>query len=182
VFAVAPDGTVAGVGEEGELFVRGATVMRGYWGQPEKTAEALVPNPVDETRPDLVYRTGDRVRLQPSGDYEFLGRLDHQVKSRGYRIELGEIEAALTAHESLQEAAVLGIPHDEWGTAIVAWVVPRQDAQPTEVDIKRHVADRLPRYMVPERVVISTELPKTSTGKIDRVSMREQFSNTRHTT
>jgi amino acid adenylation domain-containing protein len=182
VFAVAPDGTVAGVGEEGELFVRGATVMRGYWGQPERTAEALVPNPVDETRPDLVYRTGDRVRLQPSGDYEFLGRLDHQIKSRGYRIELGEIEAALTAHESLQEAAVLGIPHDEWGTAIVAWVVPRQDAEPTEVDIKRHVADRLPRYMVPERVVIATELPKTSTGKIDRVSMREQFSNTRQTT
>jgi amino acid adenylation domain-containing protein len=181
VFAVGPDGNVAGIGEEGELFVRGATVMKGYWGQPERTAEALVPNPLHEAEPDPVYRTGDRVRLQPSGDYEFLGRRDHQIKSRGYRIELGEIEAALTANESLQEAAVLGIPHDEWGTAIVAWVVPRQDAELTEVDVKRYVADRLPRYMVPERVVISIELPKTSTGKIDRVSMREQLSNTRHT-
>jgi len=182
VFAVGPEGTVAGIGEEGELFVRGSTVMKGYWGQPDRTAEALVPNPLNEAESDLVYRTGDRVRRQPSGDYEFLGRRDHQIKSRGYRIELGEIEAALAAHESIQEAAVLGIPHDEWGTAIVAWVVPRQDAEPTEVDIKRHVADRLPRYMVPERVVKATELPKTSTGKIDRVSMREQFSNTRQTT
>ena len=85
---------------------------------------------------------------------------------------VGVVEAA---------GAVVAVPHEEWGTAIVAWVVPKQDAEPTEIDIKRHVADRLPRYMVPEEVVISTGLPKTSTGKIDRVRIREQ-SSSRQTT
>lgn len=178
VFAVRHDGSTAGVGEEGELYVRGPTVMQGYWGRPEKTAEALVRNPLDPDLVGPVYRTGDIVRLRPDGDYDFLGRRDHQIKSRGYRIELGEIEVALNAHSSLLEAVAVAVPHEEWGTAIVAYVVPEDGAQIIPNDVKRHVADRLPRYMVPASVEIVSELPRTSTGKIDRRRLLEVASMT----
>jgi len=176
VFAVKEDGTQAGVGEEGELFVRGATVMRGYWNRREKSAEVLVPNPLGGEPRDVVYRTGDRVRLRPDGDYDFLGRRDHQVKSRGYRIELGEIEAALNAHPSLAEGVAVVVPHDEWGTAIVACMVPRDGVTVTSGDVRRHVAARLPRYMVPARVEVRGALPRTSTGKIDRQTLAKEAS------
>ncbi len=172
VFALKDDGTVASVGEEGELFVRGATVMKGYWKQPGKTAELLVPNPAPGGLPDPVYRTGDLVRLRPDGDYDFLGRRDHQIKSRGYRIELGEVEAALNSHPGLTEAVAVAVPHAEWGTAIVAFVVSAADEAITENQVKRHVAKRLPRYMVPARVELVGSLPRTSTGKVDRQRVR----------
>jgi acyl-coenzyme A synthetase/AMP-(fatty) acid ligase len=168
VFALRGDGGLAGVGEEGELYVRGSAVMDGYWGRPERTAEVLVPNPLSSGPRDLVYRTGDLVRLRPDGDYEFLGRRDHQIKSRGYRIELGDVEAALATFPGLFESAAVATPHAEWGTAIVAWVVPTDGGEVTERDIKRHVADLLPRYMVPTRVEVVDALPRTSNGKIDR--------------
>jgi L-proline---[L-prolyl-carrier protein] ligase len=175
VFAVASDGAVAGVGEEGELFVRGPTVMKGYWGQPEKTAEVLVRDPRPEGYGDPVYRTGDLVRLREDGDYEFLGRRDHQIKSRGYRIELGEVEAALSSHPFIEEAAAVAVPHEEWGTAIVACVVMKDGVEaPTETKVKQHVAGRLPRYMVPARVDIMAALPRTSNGKIDRRRIAEE--------
>jgi amino acid adenylation domain-containing protein len=173
VFAIREDGEIAGVGEEGELHVRGSTVMAGYWGLPGKTAEVLVPNPTSTGTRDLVYRTGDLVRLRPDGDYEFLGRRDHQIKSRGYRIELGDIEAALGADPALLESATVAVPHPEWGTEVIAWVVPKNGADITETIVKRHVAGLLPRYMVPSRVVIADALPRTSNGKVDRSRLTE---------
>ncbi len=98
------DGSRAPPGEEGELFVRGATVMHGYWGDPEKTAARLLPNPISHGETDLAYATGDLVVELESGDYRFIGRKDHQIKSRGYRIELGEIETALYAHPRCSNA------------------------------------------------------------------------------
>jgi amino acid adenylation domain-containing protein len=178
VFAVTADGTLAGVGEAGELHVRGATVMKGYWGRPDKTAEMLVPNPLPGTLPDPVYRTGDLVRLRADGDYDFLGRRDHQIKSRGYRIELGEIEAALATHPGLEESVVVAVPHDEWGSAIIAWAAPRPEVEVAEQEIMRHVASRLPRYMVPAEVRLLDELPKTSTGKIDRAQLQTRTTVT----
>jgi amino acid adenylation domain-containing protein len=174
VFAVTTDGRLAGVGEEGELHVRGATVMKGYWGRPDKTAEVLVANPLPGALPDPVYRTGDLVQLRADGDYDFLGRRDHQIKSRGYRIELGEIEAALATHPQLEESVAVAVPHVEWGSAVVAWVALRNGASVTPRDVKRHVAGRLPAYMVPAVVEFLEELPKTSNGKIDRPSLLER--------
>jgi amino acid adenylation domain-containing protein len=168
VFAVKQDGTRAAEGEEGELYVRGATVMKGYWNRPDRTAESLVANPLAPHLPDPVYRTGDLVRLRPDGDYDFLGRRDHQIKSRGYRIELGEVEAALASHPGLSDSVAVAVPHDEWGTAIVAWVVPEPEQSITPNSVKKHVASRLPRYMVPAQVEIVEALPRTSTGKVDR--------------
>jgi amino acid adenylation domain-containing protein len=174
VFAVTDDGRLAGVGEEGELYARGSTVMKGYWNRPEKTAELLVANPLGGPLPDPVYRTGDLVRLRPDGDYDFLGRRDHQIKSRGYRIELGEIEAALSAHPSVALGIAVAVPHEEWGKAIVAFVVPREGQAVTESDLRRHVGRRLPRYMVPARISLVQELPRTSTGKVDRQVLATQ--------
>jgi amino acid adenylation domain-containing protein len=171
VFAVSDDGGLAGSGEVGELLVRGATVMRGYWGRPDKTAEVLIPHPLLAEAAGLVYRTGDLVRLRSDGEYDFIGRRDHQVKSRGYRIELGEIEAAVTSHPGVEEVAVIGLPHEEWGVEIVAWVAPRPGATLNEMALKRHVADRVPRYMVPSTIAIADRLPKTSTGKVDRTAL-----------
>lgn len=170
VFAVCEDGTRARAGEEGELYVRGATVMKGYWGRPERTAEVLVANPFGPAG-DLVYKTGDLVRMRQDGDYEFLGRRDHQIKSRGYRIELGDIEAALLAHPGVMEAAVVAVPHERWGNEIIAYVVAGGGVEPTPTAIKRHVLERLPRYMVPSRVDVVAELPRTVTGKIDRTGL-----------
>jgi amino acid adenylation domain-containing protein len=168
VFALRDDGQLAGIGEEGELFVRGTGVMDGYWGQPEKSAEVLVANPLSVGTRDMAYRTGDLVRLREDGEYEFLGRRDHQIKSRGYRIELGDIEAALTANPEFLESAAVAVPHPDWGTAIIAWVVPRNGSEVTERSVRRHVATLLPRYMVPARVEVVELLPRTSNGKIDR--------------
>ena len=168
VFALKEDGSVAEVGEEGELYVRGATVMKGYWNRPDHTAESLVPNPIPGGPPDPVYRTGDLVRLRPDDDYDFLGRRDHQVKSRGYRVELGEVEAALNSHPGVAEALAVAIPHEEWGTAIVGYVVPSAGVSLAEPDLKRHAAKRIPRYMVPSAVRVVPSFPRTSTGKIDR--------------
>jgi len=177
VFAVRDDGARAGLGEEGELYVRGSTVMKGYWGQPEKTAAVLVRNPLQPGRPDLVYRTGDLVRLRPDGNYDFLGRRDHQIKSRGYRIELGEIESVVSAHPSVAETVAVAVPHEEWGTAITVFVVARDGSLLTAAEVKRHVAGRLPRYMVPAQVEVVPSLPRTSTGKIDRPSLGELAVN-----
>jgi acyl-coenzyme A synthetase/AMP-(fatty) acid ligase len=176
VFALREDGRVAGVGEEGELYVRGSLVMKGYWGDPERTARVLVQNPVAPHVPELVYRTGDLVRLRPDGDYDFFGRRDHQVKSRGYRIELGEIEATLHAHPRVLEAVTVAVPHEEWGKAIVAYVVARDDTSLSENEVKQHVARRLPRYMVPARIEVVPGLPRTSTGKADRTRLAEEAS------
>jgi acyl-CoA synthetase (AMP-forming)/AMP-acid ligase II len=174
VFAWTENGREAGVGEEGELLVRGPTVMKGYWGQPEKTAEVLVRDPRPGSLGDPVYRSGDLVKLRPDGDLDFLGRRDHQIKSRGYRIELGDIEAALHAHPALVEAVAVAVPHEEWGKAIVACVVPRDGERPTETHIKKHLLSRIPRYMIPVRIEFRAALPRNPNGKIDRPKLQQE--------
>jgi amino acid adenylation domain-containing protein len=176
VFAINSDGSLARVGEEGELYVRGSAVMKGYWGSPARSAEVLVQSPLAPGVPELVYRTGDLVRLRPDGDYDFVGRRDHQIKSRGYRIELGEVESALDADPRLEAAVAVAVPHEDWGNAIVAYVVAN-DGQVTEIDVKREAARRLPKYMVPASVEIRAELPKTSTGKIDRRALIDEAAS-----
>jgi amino acid adenylation domain-containing protein len=170
VFALTDEGTVAGEGDEGEMYVRGPGVFKGYWHRPDLTSEVLVSHPTSPEK-GVVHRTGDLVRLLPGGDMEFVGRRDQQVKSRGYRIELGEIEVALGAHPAVKESAVVAIPHDEWGTAIVAFVVARTGERLSEPDLKRRLMDRVPRYMIPALIEIRMELPRSASGKIDRLAL-----------
>jgi amino acid adenylation domain-containing protein len=165
VFAVTDEGRRTRPGEVGELHVRGAGVMRGYWGDPDRTALALAPSPLDEVG-DLVYRTGDLVEDMGGGSYRFLGRRDSQVKSRGYRIELGDIESALLAHPEVVEAAVVAIPDELVTNRIEAFVVTNGNL--SRRDLVRFCSERVPRYMIPESIEFQEDLPKTSTGKVDR--------------
>jgi L-proline---[L-prolyl-carrier protein] ligase len=153
-------------GEVGELWVRGPTVMRGYWGDAELTAQRLQQNPLHDDFPDPAYRTGDLVRRLPGGEYAFVGRRDHQVKSRGYRIELGEVEAVLLAHPAVREAAVVAVPDEAIGHRLVGYVASDEPLE--ELELKRHCAGALPRYMIPTSIVADGALPHTSTGKVDR--------------
>jgi amino acid adenylation domain-containing protein len=166
VFAVTEVGGLAEPGEVGELYVRGSTVAFGYWGDPERTARSFVGHPSGRAT-DRVYRTGDLVRQDDQGDFLFLGRRDHQIKSRGYRIELGDIEATLYGHPDVAECVVVPIPDEIVGNRIKAFVVAR-DATVTEGELVRFCSGLLPKYMVPEVVELVAHLPKTSTGKIDR--------------
>ena len=171
VFAVDGDDRRVGVGEEGELLVRGGTVMAGYWNLPEKTAEALVRNPSQPAFDDRVYRTGDIVRVGEDGNYFFVGRRDHMVKSRGYRIELGEVEQVLYAHEKVKEAAVVAVPDEEIGSRLRAFVASHDGAILDPEELTSFCLSRLPSYMVPESFDVREELPKTSTGKTDRQAL-----------
>ncbi|MGH2771187.1 MAG: amino acid adenylation domain-containing protein [Actinomycetota bacterium] len=179
VFAVTGEGRLAAPGEEGELYVRGATVMQGYWGDPERTAAMLGRSPLDGTLADPVYRTGDLVRQGEDGAYGFLGRRDAQIKSRGYRIELGDIESALYAHPGVVECAVTAIPDEVETNRIKAHVVVRNGVG--DRDLVRFCADRIPRYMIPELFEFHETLPKTSTGKIDRQALRSRTPSPRMT-
>jgi amino acid adenylation domain-containing protein len=172
-FVVTEEGGRAAPGEVGELWVRGSTVMRGYWGDPEKTADRLVPDPFGGELPDLVYRTGDLVRENEEGDLDFLGRRDNQIKSRGYRIELGEIETAIYSHELVRECAVLPVPDDLVTNRIFAYVA--LDGEIESHELKGYLKDRLPPYMLPDVIEFAESLPKTSTGKIDRQALSAEL-------
>jgi amino acid adenylation domain-containing protein len=156
-------------GETGELYVRGPSVTSGYWGDEEKTRKMVVPNRFQANYEEKMYRTGDLVTLREDGDYDFVGRRDSQIKSRGYRIELGEIEAALLSHPAVKEVAVVAIPDEEVSNRIKAIVAPHEDAKLTAVQLQQHCAQRVPRYMIPDLIEFRESLPKTTTGKLDRV-------------
>ena len=176
VFAVDEQDRLVGVGEVGELYVRGPSVTPGYWGDPEKTAKMCVPNRFQANFEEKMYRTGDLVQPDENGDYYFLGRRDNQIKSRGYRIELGEIEAALLSHSGVCEAAVIAVPDEEIGNRIKAFVAPHQPGSLTALDLQQHCASKVPKYMIPEVIELWEGLPKTSTGKIDRVRLKQPRS------
>jgi natural product biosynthesis luciferase-like monooxygenase protein len=116
------------VGVPGELLIGGAGVVRGYLARPELTAERFIPDPASSSG-DRLYRTGDLARWLPTGDVEFLGRLDHQIKIRGYRVELGEIESVIGEHPSVRETVVVAREGAGGDARLVAYVVPRQDGE-----------------------------------------------------
>jgi amino acid adenylation domain-containing protein len=161
-------------GREGELWVRGSCVAQGYWGDADKTAANFVSNAFQPDFREVAYRTGDIVALADDRvNWIYVGRRDHMVKSRGYRIELGEIEAALHAHQQVKEAAVVTIPDDLIGNRIKAFVVPLPGDNLSRQDLEAHCSQILPRYMLPETFEFRDELPKTSTGKINRLLLAQ---------
>jgi amino acid adenylation domain-containing protein len=158
VWAVKDDGTNVKPTEQGELMVSGPTVMLGYWGHP--------------LHGDRPYATGDLVELQEDGNYMYIGRRDHMVKVRGHRVELGEIEAALGEHPDIHEVAVV-VSGSEMNARLIASIVCKDHEPPTFLDIKRHCAERLPRYMIVDDIRFLNELPRTRNGKVDRLKLKQ---------
>lgn len=160
------------VGVAGELYLGGAGVARGYWNQPDRTAERFVPNPHAAQPGARLYRTGDRTRFLPDGSIEFLGRVDHQVKIRGFRIEPGEIEAVLRQHPALQDAVVT-VREDAGGEPYLAAYLVAPGQEPIGRTIQDFLRSRLPDYMVPATVVCLPAFPLTANGKVDRRALPE---------
>jgi acyl-CoA synthetase (AMP-forming)/AMP-acid ligase II len=175
VFAVDDAGRVVGPGEVGELLVKGPTVMMGYWNLPDRTASVLMGNALQPAYHEVVYRTGDSVKRRDDGHYVYVGRRDNMVKSRGYRIELGEIEQTLYLHDRVKDAVIVPLPDDEIGTRLSAVVVLHDGHPATRVELQAFCATRLPKYMVPEDFEFREELPRTSTGKADRVALKQEL-------
>ena len=158
-------------GEVGELYVRGPSLMRGYWGQPTKSSEVLVDNPFQPEYAETVYRTGDLVTLDRDGNYLYLGRRDSMVKIRGYRVELGEVEATLYRHQAIREAVVLPIADELLGSRLKAIVTTDDTTDLTREQVLDHCRQWLPSYMLPDIVEVRDALPRTSTGKVDRAGL-----------
>lgn len=159
------------VGVPGELYLGGAGVSAGYHRRPGLTALRFVPD-LFGGRGGRLYRTGDVVRRRQDGRLEFLGRADDQVKIRGHRLELGEVEAALVAHPAVRRAVVAarGQTGSQW---LAAYLISENGNRPEVPQLRRHLRDRLPEYLVPGRFVWLEDFPTTPNGKVDRRRLPE---------
>ncbi|HWS56473.1 MAG TPA: amino acid adenylation domain-containing protein, partial [Pyrinomonadaceae bacterium] len=167
-------GQLAGVGELGEVYLRSPHIARGYVGDEALTRERFIPNPFTGLAGDRLYKTGDLGRYLPDGSVEALGRADAQVKVRGYRVEPGEVEAALRRHAGVREAVVVARPDAQGQRRLVAYVVAREGAGAVAAsELRAHLAERLPDYMVPSAFVTLERLPLTPNGKVDRKALPE---------
>ncbi|MEP9392468.1 MULTISPECIES: amino acid adenylation domain-containing protein [Gordonia] len=152
-------------GDVGELYLSGAGLARGYHGRPDLTCTRFVADPFGPPGTRM-YCTGDLARRGHDGTLHCLGRTDHQVKIRGFRIELGDIDAALAQHHSVERAVTVAVDG-----RLVGYAVPTRGHQIDTVSLRRHLADRLPDYMIPTVITAIDEVPLTPNGKIDRTGL-----------
>lgn len=155
----------------GELMVRGDHVMQGYWNDPEATAQRLVPSRFPG---DRVLRSGDLFRRDRGGYLYFVGRTDDIIKSRGEKIAPKEVEEVLQTAAGVREAAVVGVADELLGEAVVAHVSSLPGVALDPRALRRHCAERLEDYMVPAVVLVHDELPKTDSGKLDKLALRRR--------
>ncbi|WP_051162249.1 non-ribosomal peptide synthetase [Nocardia brevicatena] len=174
-----PEGVV------GELYLTGPALALGYIGRPALTAERFIANPFRTgTAATRMYRTGDLVRRTPTGELEYHGRVDFQVKIRGLRIELDEIDNALTHHPDIDYAATLGATLPSGAQALVSYVLPRAATgggrvRPDTAELTDFLAKTLPAYMIPATIMVLDELPLTPVGKLDRTALPKPTLGTR---
>lgn len=164
---------LSGPDATGELWVRGPTLSPGYWNDPVRTAERFVQNPTHQLYSDPVYRTGDRAKRDKAGLFHFAGRTDFLVKIRGNRVNPGEVEDALCAHGDIEIAAVIAVEDAEGKVELSAFVTLLPDATLSDKQLRRYCHQHVPNYMVPQHFTVLTELPRTSTGKIDRQALKQ---------
>ncbi|MER9627773.1 AMP-binding protein [Mesorhizobium sp. M0296] len=157
-----------GPGVVGQLVIRGATVMKGYWGKPEATARKLKPGPLPG---EQVLYTGDYCRMDAEGYLYFVGRGDEIIKSRGEKIAPKEVENVLMNIAGVREAAVIGVPDELLGQAVKAFVVMEQGSMIGEKQLQKECQRRLENFMVPKSIVIVPSLPMTDTGKLKKTAL-----------
>lgn len=158
-----------GVGQVGELVVRGSGIMRGYWRRADATAQVLRNHPVTGER---VLHTGDLFWTDEDGDLWFVARKDDVFKCRGEKVSPREVENVLHELDAIAESAVIGVPDPVDGTAIKAFIVPAAGFALTEQMVLRHCRERLEPHLVPKIIELCEELPKTESGKITRFALR----------
>ncbi|MEV4878676.1 non-ribosomal peptide synthetase [Streptomyces cyaneofuscatus] len=166
-------GHLAPRGVPGELYLAGACPARGYVNDAERTTERFLPDPYADDAHARMYRTGDQVLRDESGDLVFLGRNDDQVKIRGYRVELGELEAAAASHPDVRRAVAV-VHGDAADRRLALFVLPESDRTPEPERVRDHVAGVLPGYMVPTRTFALDTVPTTPNGKVDRAALAER--------
>jgi amino acid adenylation domain-containing protein len=168
LWIVGEDDQKLGPNEVGQLVIRGATVMKGYWEKPEATAKKLRPGPLPG---EYVLYTGDYARLDEDGFLYFVGRMDDIIKSRGEKVAPKEVENALMNIQGVREAAVIGVPDSILGQAVKAYVVLEKGVSMSDKDVIRECQRRLENFMVPKHVVFVDDLPKTTSGKIKKTGL-----------
>ncbi|MBP5971506.1 amino acid adenylation domain-containing protein [Brasilonema sp. CT11] len=172
------------IGVAGEMYLGGEGVARGYLNRLELTQQRFISNPFKGSREqgagsreeiedlslnfERLYKTGDKARYLPSGELEYLGRIDNQVKIRGFRIELGEVETLLASHPDVWENVVMQREDEPGDKRLVAYVVPQIEQSPTVTELRHFLKAKLPEYMVPSAFVLLESLPLTPNGKVDR--------------
>jgi long-chain acyl-CoA synthetase len=154
-------------GEVGELVHRGPNVMMGYYKDPKATEEA---------RKFGWHHTGDLALIDEHGEVLFLDRKKDMIKSGGENVASVKIEETLLAHPAVQNAAVVGLPHPQWGEAVSAFVKLKPGAQADEAEIAEHCRKHLGGFQVPKFIRILDEIPMTATGKLRKVELRQSFS------
>jgi len=161
------------IGVTGALYIGGDGLARGYLNRPDLTAEKFIPDAFDGKAGARCYETGDLARFLSDGRIELLGRVDHQVKIRGYRIELGEIEAALAQLSCVREVVVVARDDGADHKRLVAYLIVEGETVPTISELRAHLKETLPDYMVPSAFVMLDEMPRTPNGKVDRRALPE---------
>ncbi len=165
VYVMSESKRVESIGVEGEIYIGGAGVGRGYQKQAEETAERYVPDRYSERAGARMYRTGDVGRYQSDGKVEYIGRADNQVKVRGYRIELGEIEAVLSQHKQVRSCVVVARQEREAEKRLVCYYT--SEGEVSREELREHLGRKLPEYMVPGMFIEMEQMPLTTNGKVD---------------
>lgn len=153
-------------GEIGELYIKGSGLALGYYRNLEKTRASFRQNPLNHSYKEVIYRTGDLVKINEYGELLYMGRKDFQIKHMGYRIELGEIETAVNGIPGIQMSCCL---YDQEQKKIVLYY----QGSLTEKEILKLLKDKLPYYMIPQILILKDEMPLNANGKIDRIKLKE---------
>lgn len=167
--------------EVGEIVIRTPYRSNGYYNDPEMNSKKFIPNPFNNDPNDIVYRSGDMGRLLPDGNIDIIGRIDRQVKIRGYRLELDEIENALTRHPQVREAVVIKKEFSNHNEMLYGFITAENFTETIQkelpLQLKEYLSEKLPDYMVPPVIIVLTEIPIRSNGKVDYAAL-EQLAGT----
>jgi acyl-CoA synthetase (AMP-forming)/AMP-acid ligase II len=173
VMASDADGRISAPGEEGELVHAGPLVAKGYWNDPERTAERFRPAPQGSRYGGTAVWSGDRVRQDEGGLFYFVGRADAMIKTSGNRVSPTEIEEAALASGAALEAVALGYADARFGEAIALVIRGNRSAEET---LRAHLRRELPNFMQPSAILWRDELPRSPNGKLDRAALARELT------